>query len=98
MSTSKPPSFARALRAVRNAKELPQEAFALVSSRTYISTLEREIKQPTIAKVNELSSVCEVHPLTLLTLSYCRTGRRAEVEHLLSAVRQEIEDLGSLEL
>ena len=98
MKTSNPPSFARALRAVRAAKGLPQEAFALVSSRTYISALERGIKQPTINKVVELSEVCEVHPLTLLTLSFCRTGRRAEIEQLLALTRAELGELGVTDL
>jgi transcriptional regulator with XRE-family HTH domain len=94
MKTVKKPSFARALRAVRQAKALPQEAFDLVSSRTYISTLERGIKNPTIAKVTELSAVCGVHPLTMLALSFCRTAKRSEYDQLLSTVRAELEALG----
>lgn len=98
MTVSKPPSFARALRAVRSAKLLSQEDFALVSSRTHISALERGIKKPTIGKVEELSAVCGVHPLTLLVLAYCRSGRRSEVEQVLSKVRSEIDGLADLKL
>lgn len=91
MTKSKPPSFARALRAVRNAKQLPQEAFDQVSSRTYVSVLERGLKSPTISKVSELAAVCGVHPLTLLLLSFSRSGRRADVDQLLATVSRELE-------
>ena len=92
------PSFARALRAVRKARGIPQEAFDQVSSRTYVSTLERGLKVPTISKVLELSGVCAVHPLTLLALSFCRTGKRAEFEQLLATLRSDLDSLGPLDL
>jgi transcriptional regulator with XRE-family HTH domain len=41
-----------------------------VSSRTYMSSLERGLKSPTLSKVAELCEVMDVHPLTLLTLAY----------------------------
>lgn len=44
--------FAAALRLVRKAKGLSQEDFGDVSSRVYISELERGIKSPTVAKVS----------------------------------------------
>lgn len=90
MKTSKPPSFARALRAVRNAKQLPQEAFDQVSSRTYVSVLERGLKSPTISKVTELAGVCGVHPLTLLLLSFSRSAKHSELEELLATVSREL--------
>ena len=98
MKNRVPPSFARALRAVRKAREIPQEAFDQVSSRTYVSTMERGLKVPTISKVVELSGVCGVHPLTLLALSFCRTGKRAEIEQLLATIPNDLDSLGPLEL
>jgi transcriptional regulator with XRE-family HTH domain len=98
MKSSKPPSFARALRAVRNAKQLPQEAFDQVSSRTYVSVLERGLKSPTISKVSELAGVCGVHPLTLLLLSFSRSGKRTELEQLLTTVRCELDSMDVAEL
>ena len=41
-----------------------------MSSRTYMSTLERDLKSPTLHKLAELCEVMEIHPLTLLTLAY----------------------------
>lgn len=63
-------SFAKALKTVRKARGLSQEAFSDVSSRTYMSTLERDLKSPTLSKLAELCEVMDVHPLTLLMLAY----------------------------
>jgi transcriptional regulator with XRE-family HTH domain len=91
------PSFARALRAVRKARGISQEQFDQVSSRTYVSALERGIKQPTLAKVTTLADVLDVHPMTLLTLTYCRSLSMAEAAKLLSRVADEIESLSAAE-
>lgn len=70
-------SFPQALRTVRKARGLSQEAFSDVSSRTYLSSLERGLKSPTLTKIAELCSVMDVHPLTLLTLAYAGEGKDA---------------------
>lgn len=64
------PSLPAALRTIRKARGLSQEAFSDVSSRTYLSSLERGLKSPTLNKLEELCEVMGVHPLTLLTLAY----------------------------
>lgn len=69
---------------------MSQEAFSDVSSRTYMSTLERDLKSPTISKLAELCEVMEVHPLTLLTLAYAGDSTR-KTDQLLAQVRQELE-------
>lgn len=81
--------FASALRRVRNARSLSQEAFSDVSSRTYLSSLERDLKSPTLRKVDELCTVLDIHPLTLLTLSFMG-NRAANLEPLLARVRREL--------
>lgn len=85
-------SLASALRTVRKARGLSQEAFSDVSSRTYLSSLERELKSPTLNKLGELCQVMEVHPLTLLTLAYAGERPR-DIDALLAKVRQELEAL-----
>ncbi|WP_078059628.1 helix-turn-helix domain-containing protein [Xanthomonas massiliensis] len=85
-------SLAKALKTVRKARGLSQEAFSDVSSRTYMSTLERDLKSPTISKLAELCEVMEVHPLTLLTLAYAGDSTQ-QLDKLLVQVRQEIEGL-----
>jgi transcriptional regulator with XRE-family HTH domain len=83
-------SLAKALKTVRKARGLSQEAFSNVSSRTYMSTLERDLKSPTLHKLTELCGVMEVHPLTLLTLAYAGDSTR-KADQLLAQVRQELE-------
>ncbi len=79
-----------ALKTIRKARSLSQEDFSNVSSRTYMSTLERDLKSPTLSKLAELCEVMEVHPLTLLTLAYAGTNTR-KADQLLAQVRQEME-------
>lgn len=81
-------SLATALRTIRKARGLSQEAFSDVSSRTYLSSLERGLKSPTLNKVAELCAVMEVHPLTLLTLSYAADAKA--IDRLSARVRDEL--------
>ena len=83
-------SLATAIRTVRKARGLSQEAFSDVSSRTYMSSLERDLKSPTMHKLTELCEVMDVHPLTLLTLAYAGDSTR-RADQLLAQVRQELE-------
>jgi transcriptional regulator with XRE-family HTH domain len=83
------PSLPNALRRIRKARGLSQEAFSDVSSRTYLSSLERDLKSPTLNKLAELCEVMEVHPLTLLTLAYAGDSER-KADQLLEQVRQEL--------
>ncbi|MDD1791428.1 helix-turn-helix domain-containing protein [Burkholderia gladioli] len=83
-------SLATAIRTVRKARGLSQEAFSDVSSRTYLSLLERDLKSPTMHKLVELCEVMGVHPLTLLTLAYAGDSTR-KTDQLLAQVRQELE-------
>jgi transcriptional regulator with XRE-family HTH domain len=85
-------SFPAALKLARKARGLSQEAFADVSSRTYLSTLERGIKSPTLNKLAAICQVLAVHPLTLLTLSYTG-GNPAEIDALVGKVRRELATL-----
>lgn len=81
-------SLATAIRTVRKARGLSQEAFSDVSSRTYMSSLERDLKSPTLHKLTELCEVMEVHPLTLLTLAY--GGDSKGVGEVIERVRREL--------
>lgn len=83
-------SLATAIRTIRKARGLSQEAFSDVSSRTYMSSLERDLKSPTMHKLTELCEVMDVHPLTLLTLAYAGDSTR-KADQLLVQVRQELE-------
>ena len=80
-------SFPAALRIARKARDLSQEAFSDVSSRTYVSSLERGLKSPTLAKLTELCEVLDIHPMTLLTLAYAADG---QVDALFARVKHEL--------
>jgi transcriptional regulator with XRE-family HTH domain len=84
--------LAAALKTVRKARGLSQEAFSDVSSRTYLSSLERDLKSPTLNKLAELCEVMEIHPLTLLTLAYAG-GNQRKTDQLLAQMRQELESV-----
>ncbi|SDS27253.1 transcriptional regulator, XRE family [Halopseudomonas litoralis] len=88
-------SLAAALKTVRKARGLSQEAFSDVSSRTYLSSLERNLKSPTLNKLAELCEVMEIHPLTLLTLAYAGESTH-QADQLLAQVRQEMEAIQHL--
>lgn len=62
--------FGIGLQKARKSRELTQEDFSIVSSRTYLSSLERGIKAPTITKIDEIASVIGVHPLSLVAHAY----------------------------
>lgn len=61
-----------------------------------MSSLERDLKSPTLKKVAELCDVLEVHPLTLMALGYAGSNAR-KAEQLLEQVRRELEELLSKE-
>lgn len=59
-----------AIKEIRQSKQLTQEFFSDVSSRTYLSVLENGKKKPSVEKVVDLANAMGVHPLTILTLTY----------------------------
>lgn len=84
--------FGIALRKIRKAKHLTQEDFEDTSSRTYLSTLERGMKSPTLEKIEALSTTLGVHPLTLLISAYVEIDNK-EPEEILKQVVNEISEL-----
>ncbi|MDM0032355.1 helix-turn-helix transcriptional regulator [Variovorax sp. J22P271] len=85
--------FPRALRFVRQTRGRSQEALDVVSGRTYVSALERGVKQPTIGKLADLAGSLDIHPLTLMALSFMNRASPLEVEKLLLRVREEVSEL-----
>lgn len=80
----------RAMKAIRDVRALSQEDFSLVSSRTYMSTVERGLKSPTLGKLEQIASVMQVHPLTLLTLGYASSTSPKATAEILESVQQEL--------
>ncbi len=83
-------AFGITLKRYRVRAGLSQEAFSTVSSRTYISTLERGLKNPTLDKVNEIASALSVHPLTILTSYYLTLDDTLSIDDLMARVRSEL--------
>ena len=86
------PSLSEALKWARQARGLSQEAFSGVSSRTYLSSLERGMKSPTLSKIKALCRVLRIHPVTLLTMSFTG-GNSKQLTTLQKRVRREIASL-----
>jgi transcriptional regulator with XRE-family HTH domain len=87
--------FGEGLQRVRKSRGLTQEDFSGVSSRTYLSSLERGMKAPTITKIEQLASVIGVHPLSLLALAYMSNGPQ-DIGTLCARIRAELALLGVL--
>ena len=83
-------AFGQTLRAVRHGKGLTQEDFALVSSRTNVSLLERGGTIPTLEKLEKLCEVLQLHPVTLVTACYLRKQGQTDIQEFLRKVASEL--------
>lgn len=70
------------MKASSKARGLSQEAFSDVSSRTYLSSLERGLKSPTLNKIEEL---CEVMKARLIK----EFGLVRRLHHLFKTKRDD---------
>ncbi len=88
-------AFAKALKHSRKSKRLTQEDFSDVSSRTYLSALERGMKNPTLDKINEISQRLGIHIVSLITLTclYLESDPEKDLELLLKKIKNEVEEL-----
>ena len=68
MSMTLQRKFARNLRQIRNRRGLSQEELAERADlhRTYVSGLEREIRNPTLSVIEKIADALEVRPDELL--------------------------------
>lgn len=85
--------FGRALKRARHATGVTQEQFDEVSSRTYISSLERGLKSPTLNKLEQLAAVLGLHPVTLVALAYLENVESREMQVLLERVKRETDTI-----
>jgi len=84
--------FGAGLQLARKSRGLTQEDFSIVSSRTYLSSLERGMKSPTISKLEELASVLGIHPVSLLALAYLPPSE-AEQHELCKLISTELQSM-----
>lgn len=90
---TQPMGIGKAIRLVRKAHDLTQEDFSDISSRTYLSSLERDLKSPTLDKLAQLAAVLQVHPVTLVALSALPSIDASQVENLLTLLARELDTL-----
>lgn len=83
-------AFAIALKRIRLSRRLTQEDFGLVSSRTYISSLERGTKKVSFEKACELADRLGVHPLSLFAECFIAQEGTSSLEDLLDRVRRDL--------
>ena len=81
--------LSRSLRLIRKAKGIAQDHLSEVSGKTYLSEIERGIKNPTLKKLDELARALGVHPLTLVTLAYVPQLREQDISSLQERVIKE---------
>jgi len=86
-------AFAKSLKSLRAAKDITQEDFSVVSSRTYVSMLERKLKSPTLEKIEALAKVLKVHPISLLFLTYLYASGAHDVDELCGRIRSDLDGL-----
>jgi transcriptional regulator with XRE-family HTH domain len=82
-----------AIRSIRKSRKLSQEQFDVVSSRTYMSVLERGKKSPTLDKLHEISSVLGVHPAALVCVAYSLLEGEGKPMQAVDHFAQETRDL-----
>ena len=88
-------SFGLALQRARKSKEITQEDFSNISSRTYVSTLERGLCSPTVEKVDLLAGALGMHPITLLSMAYLIKSGVTDPTALMDQVKREIVNFNS---
>ena len=83
-------NLANAIKTVRKSRGLTQEDFGVVSSRTYLSSLERGLKSPTLDKLEKIANVLGVHPATIVLLAYAQQTEPVRRELLLKEITEEL--------
>jgi hypothetical protein len=87
-------AFAMALKALRQKTRRTQEDFYVASSRTYISTLERGLKSPTLDKIEDIAGVLGVHPASLVVSAYLHKDHKS-LDELFQRIRIDLADEAS---
>jgi len=62
-----------------------------VSSRTYMSSLERGLKSPTIDKIEQISQVLEVHPVSVMVATYLEAEPEMNIEALFDRIKSDLD-------
>lgn len=85
-------AFAAVLKAMRGARGLSQKNLAEVSSRTYVSKLERAQSSPTLEMMHTLSPPLKLSPLTLVAITIA-TETGESIRSLINRIEDESNEL-----
>jgi transcriptional regulator with XRE-family HTH domain len=85
--------FCQGIKKTRKLRGLTQEDFSDVSSRTYMSMLERGKKSPTLDKLQIIAQAIGIHCLSLMTLTYMYGGKEKDLDKLLLRIKKEVESV-----
>jgi len=85
--------FGTVFKVIRHAQGMTQEDFALESGRTYISELERGLKQPTLQKIDSLAIPLCLHPATLVFMAYLEEHSESSANQLLELIRSQANEI-----
>lgn len=83
-------AFGRALRDLRKQAGLSQEDFGGVSSRTYVSSLERGLKSPTLEKACDLAEFANIDPLELFARTMAE-HRKLPVQRVVTQLLAQLQ-------
>lgn len=86
-------AFGQALKQCRKYRRKSQESFGEVSSRTYISQIERGISAPTLKKIAMLAKELELEPTTLIAQCCLMLNPDLTIKQLLNDVEQQLEKI-----
>lgn len=86
-------AIALTLRQLRRAKGMTQEDFQEVASREYISQLEREKKNPTLAMIESLADKMGMQPLALLLAIYAQKNPDTPLDQQIANAVAELNSL-----
>lgn len=79
------------LRECRVKRNIPQEGMG--PSQSYISSLEAGRWSPSLDKIEQMASVLQVHPATIILAGYMKVEGQAEAEDLIKRIRSELDEL-----
>ncbi|RJG12919.1 XRE family transcriptional regulator [Pseudomonas cavernicola] len=80
-------AFGEAIRRMRERKELPQEGVG--ASQSYISSIERGLKSPSLEKIEKIATVMGVHPMSILATGFLLKEPGLSLDDLLNKIRRE---------
>jgi transcriptional regulator with XRE-family HTH domain len=83
-------ALGQAIKDVRLSKNLTQEFFSDISSRTHVSRIERGGHGITVQLITRLANAMGVHPLTILTQAFLYANEEIKVEDLQKLVLSEL--------